>query len=152
MAGVSLTVTDSIIDGLASFYYFYFILYLCRRTCQRCRAASFLMTRLSCAQPPLPTLAQVSSGLQHMHACMHAEVPRDQILRNRPTRGNGHHQGNQFLKEAAERRTWPRSASGHTGEEKGSRLILFLLTKISSDQRLVLPFWLHLPSWLSWHL
>lgn len=67
------------------------------------------------------TLAQVSSGLQHMHACMHAEVSRDQILRNRPTRGNGHHQGNQFLKEAAERRTRPRSASGHTGKEKNSR-------------------------------
>lgn len=78
MAGVSLTVTDSIITGLASSYYFYFILYLCRRTCQSPRAASFLMTRPSCAQPP----PRVSPGLwwtpahARTHACMHARTDR----------------------------------------------------------------------------
>lgn len=105
MAGVSLAVTDSIINGLASSYYFYFILYLCRRTCQSPRAASFSMTRLSCAQPPPQMLAQVSGGPQHMHALqhMHAQALRDQILRNRPATGNGLHQGNPCLEEAAER-------------------------------------------------
>jgi hypothetical protein len=78
MAGVSLTVTDSIINGLASSYYFYFILYLCRRTCQSLRAASFLMTRLSCAQPPsVSHRSLVDSSTRthaHMHACMHKQA------------------------------------------------------------------------------
>lgn len=57
-----------------------------------------------CPTPP-QMLAQVSGGPQHMHALqhMHAQALRDQILRNRPATGNGLHQGNPCLEEAAER-------------------------------------------------
>lgn len=73
------TKTDSIINGLASSDYFYFILYLsCRRSCHGFRVAPFSMTLFSCTQSPR-ILAWTFVGLRACtHKCMQRTDPEKQ--------------------------------------------------------------------------